>query len=323
MNDSDVDHFARTTLPAEAEQTGGPSVAGSNHPNSPSTRFDPSAPVPEEYDLFCHACGYSLVGLTGDRCPECGQAFEPGDLPYARVPWLHRRRIGRWLAYWGTVWQVVLRPRAFAEELCRPVRISADDAKRFRRLTVYVAATSIVIAVIVVTWLNGELAVMWRSTWPDAAVFILLLAAGGWVAAVVFLRLATDMPLFIWKGLPSLPAIELAPLHHYAAAPLAYAPFVSAIVVGLPALAAYVNAPPRAYQVSLGLAALAVAGWIFLCWLTPLVLMRAATGCARRRVALLAVYLPLHALVMLTLVSLMYMALMFLIVWVVVSLDRF
>lgn len=321
MDDSDVVHFARLTLPAEAEQTGGLPVAERNHPGSPSTRFDPSAPVPEEYDVFCHACGYSLIGLTGERCPECGRPFEPGELPYARVPWLHRRRIGCWPAYWGTVRQVVWRPRAFAEELCRPVRISADDAKRFRRLTVYVAATSIVTAVIVVTWLNGALAVMWR-TWRDAAGFMLL-AAWGWVAAIVFLRLATDMPLFIWKGLPSLPAIELAPLHHYAAAPLAYAPLVSAVALGLPALAAYANAPPWAQQLSLGLGVLAVAGWLFVCWLTPLVLMRAATGCGRRRVALLAAYLPLHALIMLTLVWLMSLALTLPIVWVVETFDPF
>src|SRR5690349_17881079 len=35
-------------------------------------RFDSAAEVPHEYDIFCEACGYSLVGLSNDRCPECG-----------------------------------------------------------------------------------------------------------------------------------------------------------------------------------------------------------------------------------------------------------
>lgn len=29
--------------------------------------------------MFCTKCRYSLVGLDYPRCPECGQAFDPGD----------------------------------------------------------------------------------------------------------------------------------------------------------------------------------------------------------------------------------------------------
>jgi hypothetical protein len=29
-------------------------------------------------DAPCPGCGYSLLGLTGDRCPECGQALKLG-----------------------------------------------------------------------------------------------------------------------------------------------------------------------------------------------------------------------------------------------------
>src|SRR5687767_8684223 len=97
---------------------------------------DPGAAVPAEYDVFCESFGYGLIGITADRCPECGAAYDGNELPFARVPWLHRRRLGRVRAYLATVRMVTFSPRRFAEELCRPVRISADDAKRFRRATV-------------------------------------------------------------------------------------------------------------------------------------------------------------------------------------------
>src|SRR5687768_6121468 len=123
--------------PAPRESTAG---RGADHSAS-APSFDAAAAVPDEYDVLCEACGYSLVGLSGDRCPECGAPFDPAALPFARVPWLHRRRLGRWGAYWQTVRQVVFLPRAFAAELCRPVRISADDARRFRGTTITLAAT--------------------------------------------------------------------------------------------------------------------------------------------------------------------------------------
>src|SRR5436190_1334614 len=54
----------------------------------------PDQPVPDEFDLLCEHCGYSLVGLTTtNRCPECGEEFDPAVLPLARVPWLFRKRL--------------------------------------------------------------------------------------------------------------------------------------------------------------------------------------------------------------------------------------
>lgn len=283
---------------------------------APSTVFDPSAPVPEEYDVFCHACGYSLVGLAGDRCPECGATFNPNELPYARVAWLHRRRIGRIRAYWQTVRQVVRRPGPFAQELCRPVRISADDARRFRSTTAYVATTAITLFVGVLWYANITL-----RNWQDALGFAMSLLLV-WGSTVLFLRLVTDMPVFIWKGLPSLPPNELAPLHHYAAAPLAYAPLVAAVLLGLWTLAAFVNAP-RWFYLPLGAALAAlVAGWTLLCWWTPLALMRGATGCDRRRVALLGAYLPVHALIMLVLAILLFMLGMFPVIQLIEFLEQ-
>jgi hypothetical protein len=269
---------------------------------APSTVFDPAAPVPEEYDLFCHACGYSLLGLVGDRCPECGRAVETGGLPYARIPWLHRKRIGFWTAYWRTVRHVVFRPRSFAAEMCRPVRISADDAKRFRRLSSHLAAAAGVLMALAVSWLKGDIS-RWARQNTDFLPTYILLLIGGYFAGVLFLRLATDMPLFIWKGLPSLPPSELAPLHQYAAAPLGLIPLALVVTVGLPAMAASAGLPDPYLHPVQALAILAAGAWIVALWQTPLVLMKTATGCGNRRVALLALYLPLHWLLMFSMVA--------------------
>jgi hypothetical protein len=269
---------------------------------APSTIFDPSAPVAEEYDVFCDGCGYSLLGLAADRCPECGRPFSAGDLPYARVAWLHRRRIGRWTAYWRTVRHVVLQPASFAAEMCRPVRISAEDAKRFRRLAIHLAAAAGLLTALAVPWLTGDLLRWWRQGSDHLPVY-LLTALGGWLAAVVFLRLATDMPLFIWNGMPSLPPSELAPLHQYAAAPLALMPAVLAVAVLFPVVVSSARLPAEWVLLARVTAVAAVVTWVVICWKTPLALMKAATGCSTRRVSLLGFYLPLHCLLMASLVG--------------------
>src|SRR3954468_12080260 len=111
----------------------------------------PDQPVPDEFDLLCEHCGYSLVGLTAsNRCPECGEEFDPNDLPLARVPWLFRTRRGKVASYVQTVQLILQNPTAFARELCRPVRVSAKDAKQFRRATIRIAMLTCVLGAIVV-----------------------------------------------------------------------------------------------------------------------------------------------------------------------------
>jgi hypothetical protein len=264
---------------------------------APAQAFDAASPVSDAYDVFCEGCGYSLIGLAADRCPECGLHYDALALPYARVPWLHRRRLGGWTAYWQTVRQVLFHPRAFATELCRPVRISADDARRFRRISIHLAALSSV--------LFGALAVSFTGAFRPpgiGGVALLLLKIGlcllGWASGVVFLRLASDMPVFIWKGLPSLPPSELAPLHHYASAPLALIPFVAAAGAMLaPVVASPTDPFGLGQPLRIAWGAILV-GWVLVCWRTPVVLMRAATGCGWGRALVLALYLPVHCFMM-------------------------
>src|SRR5438067_3390357 len=124
--------------------------------------FDPARQVPDEYDVFCEACGYSLAGLMGDRCPECGKTFDPAELPFARLPWLHRRRLGKLNAYARTVFLVCFRPASVARELCRPVRISVKDARSFRLATLWL----VTIAFAVIAAALAILGLLWLSSRP-------------------------------------------------------------------------------------------------------------------------------------------------------------
>jgi hypothetical protein len=191
----------------------------------------PDQPVPDEFDLLCEHCGYSLVGLTtSNRCPECGEEFDPKELPLARVPWLFRRRHGKLRSYFQTVCLILQNPSAFAKELCRPVRLSAQDARQFRRWTIRIAMLTTILAAIVIglCGLARNLSII-RTPLRREEILVLVLACimipWSIVLLNIMLRLMTDLPTFIWSGLDGDP-INLAPLHHYASAPLALAPIL-------------------------------------------------------------------------------------------------
>ena len=95
----------------------------------------PSAPAQlattADDELFCPECGYDLRGIENiTRCPECGLAIDPEGLARSQIPWVHRRHLGRFRAYWRTMWLSTFRPRKIAAEAAR--RVSYPDAQRFR-----------------------------------------------------------------------------------------------------------------------------------------------------------------------------------------------
>jgi len=96
------------------------------------------------HDLFCQQCGYNLRALTSDRCPECGHSLETVRAARTQIPWVYRKEIGRFRAYWRTVWMVMFRQRLFGEEMARPV--SYPDCQRFRWVTVLHAYVPILLA---------------------------------------------------------------------------------------------------------------------------------------------------------------------------------
>jgi hypothetical protein len=261
---------------------------------SATAAHESAGEVPAEYDVFCEGCGYSLAGIVADRCPECGKPYDASELPFARIPWLHRRRIGWVYAYCATVLMVIFRTRRFARELCRPVRISLPDARKFRRVTLRLAVISLALGVAGALVLTNN-PPLWLLP-PPVLIRLALTFAFGIVAAAVLLALATDMPVFIWRGLPGRPPHELAPIHYYAAAPLALTPLACALAFATLA-GGWFDLPMLAVIVAAAATLATLVVLVMMLWALPLGLMREATGCSLGRMWALLLYLPLHWLI--------------------------
>jgi hypothetical protein len=146
-------------------------------------------------DIFCQDCGYNLRGLTGDRCPECGRSLEGLRSEVSKIPWVHRKEIGRFRAYWKTVWFVMFRQRQFCEEMARPV--SYSDSQRFRWLTVAIAYIPLLIAVLIAVYLDTP-----SPTDNDLFNLIWIGRLGFWVhiGSILFLAAATGIPSYFLES---------------------------------------------------------------------------------------------------------------------------
>ena len=166
--------------------------------------WDRSDPI--ETDILCPSCSYNLRGLTSDRCPECGLALDAIRSHTSQIPWVHRKKIGWYRAYWKTVWFVTTRRRQMSTETARPV--SYKDAQKFRWLTVLhaylpiLAATAVLYAQAPASWTApgssfpglmatrpAWLALAFLEIWPVALVhlgILLWLAAATGVASYFF-----------------------------------------------------------------------------------------------------------------------------------------
>jgi len=98
----------------------------------PAAQSPPSAPSAE--NLFCITCGYNQRGITSAHCPECGQDFSKLPPSPTLLPWIHRRRLGLFRAYWRTALMVFFRPKFFHDQIDNP--ISLKDARRFWLLSI-------------------------------------------------------------------------------------------------------------------------------------------------------------------------------------------
>jgi hypothetical protein len=108
----------------------------------------------------CINCGYDLRGLEQLRCPECGLAFDPKYVPPADIPWLKRGQRLRdahhtegaegnaFLAYWRTVWLILVRPKKFGEMVWQEVDVDAVETTRFRWITIGIAVGSVLATIL-------------------------------------------------------------------------------------------------------------------------------------------------------------------------------
>jgi len=107
-------------------------------------------------DLFCPECGYSLRGLTSERCPECGLDLGFIEATESLIPWERRREIGRVRAYWRTVLLATFRPRRFCRAAYQDV--SYRDAQLFRWLSIgHVIAGLLAVIGVVALLTDGRL----------------------------------------------------------------------------------------------------------------------------------------------------------------------
>ncbi len=182
----------------------------------------PESPVaaPIEGDLFCPQCDYNLRGLSELRCPECGAAFDPAKLTATALPWLHRRRLGRFRAYAQTFDLVVRHPRRFAAEMshAHPYR----DAQSFRWMTVGLALLPVVFATMA-NW-DSQNQLLWQP--PDGGGMGIGFAAIYLLGAAVAYTVLTGLPSYFFhpRGLSIEQQNRAVALSYYACAPLAIAP---------------------------------------------------------------------------------------------------
>jgi hypothetical protein len=174
-------------------------------------------PVEISRDVFCQTCGYNLRGLETNRCPECGGEFDPAKLEVARVPWLQRKTIGAWRAYWQTVAYAALFPLRFGREVWDAPRLDLASSLSFRRIIILQALASFLIVMPALSWLTGG----WKDRYPELIFFDIVVASG----IAFFLWITTDLAYYDVGDIRDDTQWRRA-LHHYAAAPLGLAPMV-------------------------------------------------------------------------------------------------
>ncbi len=228
------------------------------------TNADPSTLAAEEaQDLFCPHCDYNLRTLAGPRCPECGREVDLEALRVSGIPWVHRATLGRWRAYWQTVYWVLRHGRRIRAEAARP--LDGQHGQRFR----WTVLATLAVALAAVAGFN-----LWmdlRDGSADLTGWDWLLWAAG--LGAVWGALAFDSGLATWFCVPrglSRPrqdrALELIP---YAIAPLALAPGLVAVLLLMIGLdEALTDSVPWIETPSMivGLASIAMLGVVLIYW---------------------------------------------------------
>ena len=155
----------------------------------------------------CPECGYDLRATTGGRCPECGLTLDGSE--GSPVPWAHRRRLGRWLAFRRTVALAWLRPRRLAAAAAWP--LDGRAANLFRLAAVGVGAAALTAVVFNLSAAVGGTAwadlvrvdryVTWAGAMPSEPPtdLAMLWSAGATRWAVVPVAMAAT--LWAWTGL--------------------------------------------------------------------------------------------------------------------------
>lgn len=241
-------------------------------PDHPS-ETPPAAPA-ISVDLFCPHCAYNLRGLTGNRCPECGESIDDLRDPVSRIPWVHRKQLGWWRAYWKTVSFVMFKQKQFANEMARPV--SYRDAQAFRWVTVAGTVLPFVVAVVLLSVLSTSFVSLPNATPVAPWVWALV-----WMMLLVFVVGGTGIPTYLFhpRCLPMPSQNRAIALSCYACAAMSGMPIVGfAFAAGLILTEAEW---PMLSTAAFLLSALTLPAVVFGWWVNLFRLARRITGPAR------------------------------------------
>ena len=173
---------------------------------------------PYDDDLLCPDCGYSLRGLTSERCPECGLDLDFIESDKPVIPWERRREIGRVRAYWQTVFQVMFHGKVFCRAMYR--QVDYTSAQRFRWI-------SILLTFVAAMLCQAVLHVIHPNLIHDAAAemgwwFIGLC----WGTILLALAVFTGLPSYFFhpRSMPTARQNRSVALSFYGCTPLALGP---------------------------------------------------------------------------------------------------
>lgn len=195
-------------------------------------------------DLFCPQCDYNLRGLTSPRCPECGFAVDAVLAGESVIPWVRRKHLGFWSAYWRTVWVATFRQRKLRNAMARPV--SFAESQRFRWTTILFAYVPLLAVTALAYWVwwgdrigEPSIAELMGWVWPMAAVHL---------GYVLCLAAVTGLPSYFFhpKDLSIAKQNRAIALSYYTCGPLA----MLMLPVGLMIVGGYARPDSRA-QVAL------------------------------------------------------------------------
>jgi hypothetical protein len=262
-----------------------------------------AAPAESTLEPICPRCGYDLRSIASDRCPECGLIIDRTAMSVSRIPWTHRRSIGRWRAYWRTNLLAIFRPRKLADEIARPVSLS--DSQSFRHVTVFIAWATVLLSFIVLVVVDRKSAFeglresgshlgWWLETTSVAAG---LLAC--WAALLMISGAGSYF--FHPRDLPTVVQNRGIALSYYTCAPLAWLwlPALCCGIAGAISPLDFVQAGPGEKWVN-GLVFAAGAFGVVIalaCWSAVVRLMARVTRCGIGRAIAMVIYLPIAWLI--------------------------
>jgi hypothetical protein len=194
----------------------------------------------------------------------------------SRLPWAHRKQIGRFRAYWRTNLMAIVRSGKIAEEMNRPV--SFHDSQRFRHVTVLLAWVPL--AMWGIGWLVADTDrnafasnhASGLGSWFER-LFILSAVAASWL----FLLMISGSGSYFFhpRSMPVVRQNRAVALSYYECAPLAWL-WLPAALFGLGWAAAFASA----------------AAVILIYWFLVIVLMRRTTHCGAGRTVAAFIFMP-------------------------------